>query len=118
MGSHRNLIAWREAMKLVEMVYRHSARFPKEELYTMVTQLRKAAISVPSNLAEGAARNSPKELLQFVGIASGSLAEVETQLELAVRLGYLDETTECTHQVSYVGRLLVGLRNSLRRKGS
>ena len=103
-------------MKLVEMIYRHSARFPKEEMFALVTQVRKAAISVPSNIAEGAARNSSRELLQFVGIASGSLAEVETQLELAVRLGYLDAATECTHQVSYVGRLLVGLRNSIRRK--
>jgi len=82
-NDHRKLVAWQEAMKLVEMVYRETACFPKEEIYGLVSQIRRAAVSVPSNIAEGAGRNYSKELLQFIGIASGSLAELETQLELA-----------------------------------
>jgi len=115
-NDHRKLVAWQEAMKLVEMVYKETARFPKEEIFGLVSQVRRAAVSVPSNIAEGAGRNSSKELLQFLGVASGSLAELETQLELAVRLGYVGAEAESLGQVSRVGRLLVGLRRSLRSK--
>jgi four helix bundle protein len=115
-ASHRSLTAWQEAMKMAAMIYRYSARFPKEEMFGLIFQIRKAAVSVPSNIAEGAARNSTKELLQFIGVASGSLAEVETQIELASILGYMGHDTECARQISRVGKLLVGLRNSLRHK--
>src|SRR5688572_32323174 len=87
--THRDLAAWQEAMKLVEIVYRDTTSFPKEETYCLTMQIKKSAISIPSNIAEGAARNTSGELLQFLGIACGSLAELETQLELSVRLGYL-----------------------------
>lgn len=112
---HRNLVAWQEAMQLVEMRYRESARFPRSEMLALTSQIRRAAVSVPSNIAEGAARNSSRELLQFVGIASGSLAEVETQLEVAVRLGYIRAAAESLKQSSKVGKLIVGLRRSLRK---
>ena len=82
LATHRDLAAWQEAMRLVETVYRESADFPKQETFGLTSQIRRAAISIPSNLAEGAARNSPREWLQFLGIACGSLAELETQLEL------------------------------------
>ena len=114
--SHKDLIAWQEAMRLVEMIYRRTAGFPKEEVYGLAAQMRRSAVSVPSNIAEGAARNSAKELLQYLGVASGSLAELETQLDLTARLGLGNADTECVRQVSRVGKLLVGLRNSVRNR--
>ena len=98
------------------MVYRGTATFPKEETYGLTVQMRRSAVSVPSNIAEGAARNSTKELVQYLGVASGSLAELETQLELSTRLGLGSTDPECAKQVSRVGKLLVGLRNSLRSR--
>ena len=114
--THRDLHAWREAMTLVEIVYRATANFPQSELYGLVNQMRRCAISVPSNIAEGAARNSTREWVQFLGISCGSLSELETQLELAKRLGYLDEGTDAIRQMNRVGRTVRALRNSLREK--
>lgn len=114
--SHRDLIAWQEALRLVEIVYRDTARFPKEESFGLKSQIRRAAVSVPSNIAEGSARVTTGELVQFLGIARGSLAELETQLELAVRLGFLSETTDATNQVNRVGKLVSALLKSLQRR--
>jgi four helix bundle protein len=114
--SHRDLIAWQEAMRLVEFVYRETSGFPHEETFGLKTQLRRSAVSVPSNLAEGSARNTTGELVQFLGIARGSLAELETQLELAVRLGFLREPTDAGSQVVRVGQLLSALLKSLQRR--
>ena len=113
--AHHKLHVWQEAMSLVEMVHALTATFSRDETYRLGMQMRRAALSVPSNLAEGAGRNGPKELLQFVGFASGSLAELETQLELAVRLKYVKPDADAVGQVSRVGKLLVGLRNALRK---
>ena len=114
--THRDLHAWQEAMALVEIVYRATASFPKEELFGLVNQIRRCAISVPSNIAEGAARNSTREWVQFLGISCGSLSELETQLELATRLGYLDANTDAMRQTNRVGRIVRALRSSLRAK--
>ena len=114
--THRDLHAWREAMALVEIVYRATAGFPKAEFFGLVNQIRRCAISVPSNIAEGAARNSPREWVQFLGISCGSLSELETQLELATRLGYLDADTDAIRQMNRVGRIVRASRNSLRAK--
>jgi four helix bundle protein len=111
---HSDLVAWQEAMTLVERVYRDTDTFPQKEVFSLTAQIRRAAISVPSNLAEGAARNSRKEFLQFVGFSCGSLAELETQLQLAVRLGYLHSEAQCLGQLAQVGKLVRGLRRSLR----
>ena len=78
-------------MELVEEVYRLTATFPKEEQYGLVSQMRRAAISVPSNLAEGAARDGQKEFAHFLSIARGSISELDTQYQIAIRLGYLTE---------------------------
>jgi four helix bundle protein len=110
--THRDLRAWQEAMNLVVAVYQQTAAFPKEELYGLATQLRRAAASVPSNIAEGAARNSSRELFQYLGVATGSVAELETQLELAIRLKYLPADSEALVQVRRVGRLVNALRKS------
>ena len=115
MSSHRDLMAWREAMSLVEAVYRDTERFPREEVFGLRAQIRRAAVSVPSNIAEGSGRNSSRELRHFVGIASGSLAELATQLELAVRLGFLDACATAMSQADHVGKLVNALRRSLTR---
>jgi four helix bundle protein len=90
-SSYKDLIVWQKAMDLVMLVYELTKGFPKEETYGLMNQLRRAAVSVPSNIAEGHERRSTAEFRNFLSIARGSLAEVETQLLLAQRLGYLKE---------------------------
>ena len=114
--THRDLHAWREAMDLVVMVYRATTCFPREERFGLTDQLRRCAVSIPSNIAEGAARNSTREWVQFLGISCGSLSELETQLELAQRLGYLQPQADTMPQMNRVGRIVRALRNSLRTK--
>jgi len=109
---HKELDAWKHAMLLAEQVYRLSDGFPKHELYGLTSQMRRSAVSVPSNLSEGAARNGNKEFGNFLGIALGSLAELETQVILASRLGYAD-VSELLIQVNRVRGLLIGLRKHL-----
>ena len=112
MQGHRDLIVWQKAMALVTDIYRACRDFPKDELYGLTSQLRRAAVSVPSNLAEGHGRNSRKEFRQFIGQARGSLTELETQIEIARNLGYLSQPSaaELLLRVSEVGRMLNGLR--------
>ena len=88
-SSVRDLEVWQRGIELVEAIYPVSGRFPKTEVYGLTSQMRRAAISVPSNIAEGHARASTKEYLRYISIAQGSLAEIDTQLELAGRLGYV-----------------------------
>jgi len=111
---HKDLDAWKQAMRLVEEVYRVSSRFPKQETYGLTSQVRRAAVSVPSNLSEGAARNGNKEFINFLGISLGSLAEVETQLIIASRLGYADVSVLLS-LVSRVRALMIALRKYLKR---
>ena len=101
-------------MTLVEAVYRDTECFPSKEMFGLTAQIRRSAVSVPSNLAEGSARNSRKELIHFTGISCGSLAELQTQLQIAVRLGYLSAEAGSLGQATRVGKLMTGLRNSLR----
>ena len=112
--SHCDLIAWQAAMALVEAVYRDTEDFPRREVFGLTAQIRRSAISIPSNLAEGAARNSRKELIHFVGICCGSSAELQTQLQIAVRLGYLSAEAGCIGETARVARLVTNLRKSLR----
>src|SRR5436305_818343 len=113
--SYRDLIVWQKAMDLVVEVYRSTGSFPREETYGLTSQVRRAAVSIPSNIAEGQCRHTTKEFLNFLSIAQGSLAEVETQLQIAHRLGYLDTdgTNTLLQRAAEVGRLINGLRNSL-----
>ncbi len=87
--SYKNLIAWQKAMQFVAVIYRETRQFPKEERYGLTNQLRRAAVSVPSNIAEGQARFSQKEFKHFLSQARGSLVEIETQLLISQSLGYL-----------------------------
>ena len=115
---YRELIVWQKAMDLVEEVYRATASFPKEEMYGLTGQIRRAAVSVPSNVAEGQARSTTADFLHFLSIARGSLKEVETQVIIARRLGYVDEQkeSELTSLTDEVSRLISGLASSLKRK--
>ena len=116
--SYRELVAWQKAMDLVEAVYRSTACFPKEEIYGLTSQVRRSAVSIPSNVAEGQGRASTRDFLNFLSIAAGSLCEMETQLLLAQRLHYLPSTAvaDLLDHSAEVGRLLHGLRRALMRK--
>jgi len=114
--SHRSLNAWKQAMELVVDVYALSALLPQNEQYGLVSQLRRAAVSVPANIAEGAARNGSKEFLHFLSIASGSLSELDTLIDLARQLRYIENTEELNAKVDDVSGLVMGLAASIRRK--
>jgi len=103
--SFRDLEVWRLGLDLAQDVYRCTAFFPKSEAFGLTAQMRGAAVSIPSNIAEGQARNSTKEFLRFLSIALGSLAELETQLELANRLGFSShQIPELMAQVNLLGK--------------
>lgn len=113
--NYRDLIVWQKSMDFVEAIYGVTRTFPRDELYGIVSQMRRAAVSLPSNIAEGQGRRGPKEFDRYLIVAYGSLRELETQLLLSVRLGYLSESTadELLAQAAEIGRLLNGLRRSL-----
>jgi four helix bundle protein len=116
-GGYRDLIAWQKGMDLVEGVYRLSAAFPREERFGLTEQVRRAAVSVPSNIAEGYAHASRAEYVHFLDIARGSANEVETQLLIAGRLGYVDDRrlVAAMDLVREEQRILQGLVDSVRR---
>ncbi|MBM3358540.1 MAG: four helix bundle protein [Betaproteobacteria bacterium] len=111
---HYKLDAWKEAMALVSAVYRATQGFPREEIYGLSSQLRRSAVSIPSNIAEGAARQGPKEFGQFLSVAMGSTGELETQLLIAVDLGYLPENAPAFDLVERVSKLVYGLQRRIR----
>ena len=116
--TYRDLIAWQRAMVLVTQIYRATEAFPRREIYGLTNQLRRAAVSVPSNIAEGKGRRSKKEYLQFLFKARGSLFEVETQLEISSNLGYIaaDEYLAIKEQSGSVARVLGGLITAVERQ--
>lgn len=113
---YRDLVAWQRAVDLVELIYRTTANWPREEIYGLTNQIRRAAVSVPANIAEGQGRNSRKEFAHHLAIANGSLCEVETHLIIAKRLSYIDAPTheELTGLTTNVARPLHGLIQSLQ----
>lgn len=113
--THKDLDIWKLGIDLVEKVYNLTGRFPKDEVFGLTSQMRKAAVSVPSNIAEGAARNSKREFLQFLYISLGSLSEIETQLIIAQRLGYL-KTTELFESVEALRRKLLNFIKYMKGK--
>ncbi len=119
MAQHfKDLIAWQKAMDLVTDIYRVTDSFPKREVFSLTDQIRRAAVSIPSNIAEGQAHYSHREFLHFLRHSAGSLAEVETQLLIAERIGYIDQasTASLIKKAHEVGRILNGLMSSLREK--
>jgi four helix bundle protein len=118
--NYTDLIAWQKAMDLVVMVYRETTVFPKEERYGLTNQLRRAAVSIPSNIAEGQGRQTTRDFQRFLTMAYGSLREVETQVSIAERLEYIERAKSAgIHaQCAEVGRLVNGLSNSLVRRSN
>ena len=115
--SYRDLETWQKAMDLVEEIYKATRSFPKEEIYGLTGQMRRAAVSIPSNIAEGQGRGSTAEFLRFLSIAHGSLCELGTQILIAQRLSYLDQPAyeQLEDLTARVGRLIHGLANSLKK---
>lgn len=118
MRNYRNLKAFKFADELALMIYQVTRQFPKEELFGLTSQLRRAAVSIASNIVEGSARNSESDFLHFLDIAYGSACEVEYQISLAYRLGYLQEESYKTlqHKSTETAKVINGLINSLRKK--
>ncbi|CAM4154329.1 four helix bundle protein [Gillisia hiemivivida] len=115
--NHKDLDVWKKGMDLVEEVYKLTANFPSNEMYGLSNQLRRAAVSIPSNIAEGSSRKGDKELLYFINVAIGSIAEIETQMLIAARLKYVDEHNEIFDKITEVRKLLLGFRNYINKKG-
>ena len=113
---HHDLLAWQQGIALVKAIYSCTASFPREEAFGLTSQMRRAAVSVPANLAEGAARNSTREFAHFFGIARGSLSELETYLVIARELGYLKDTDELDQMLDKVFKPLSGLLNAQKRR--
>ena len=116
--SYRDLEVWQKAMDLVTGIYSTTNSFPDTEKFGLTNQLRRAAVSIPSNIAEGQGRGSKKEFNQFLNIAYGSLQEVETQIEIATRLNFIhnEQSTPLLDQCRTIARMLNGLKRSLREQ--
>lgn len=116
--SYQELVVWQKAMDLVEAIYQATKDFPKEEMFGLTSQIRRAAVSIPSNIAEGQGRNSTKEFRHHLAIAYGSLQEVETQILIAARLGYLTKPDQemLIQLTEEIGRLINGLSNALLQR--
>jgi four helix bundle protein len=118
MRAHHNLDVWRKAVDFVVLIYEKTESFPKEEKFGLTSQVRRAAVSIPANIAEGAARKSDKEFLQFLYVSQGSASEVETEILIAYRLGFLSESDYklLNESLDNIGRMITGLSNHLKRK--
>ena len=118
MGTHKDLEVWQKSLDLVDMIY--DIAFPKEETYGLSSQMRRSAVSIPSNIAEGCGRNNTKELIHFLGIARGSLAEVETQTVIACRRKYISENQSqmLATLIESIGKMLFRLQESLKSKNA
>lgn len=113
--NHKDLEVWKKSMDLVSNIYKITESFPNKELYGLTNQIRRAAVSIPSNIAEGAARNSKKEFIQFLYIALGSLSELETQIIIASRLEYLNNLDNSLEDLKFVQKLINGLIYYLKK---
>jgi len=112
--SYEDLQVWQQAMKLAELVYAFVRQFPVEERFSLSDQLRRAAVSVPSNIAEGFGRETKADFLHFLAMARGSLYELQTQVELADRLGMSSDKTVVSETADSLGRMINSFMNSLR----
>ena len=115
--NYENLEIWKEAIRLAALIYKETKNFPREELYSLTSQLRRAVISISANIAEGAGRSSKTEFFRFVNIALGSLNEVESLLYVSLNLGYLNQERFklIKNRVEKLGKLLGGFKNYLRK---
>lgn len=113
--SHKDLKVWQESMDLVTEIYRISDFFPENEKFGLTSQIRRCAISIPSNIAEGCARKGNRELLQFLYVSLGSLAELETQYEIAQNLKYIKESEEIRNKIIFIRIMLSNLIKSIKK---
>ncbi len=118
MKTHKDLELWKNGISFVKEIYQATKGFPKEELYGLTSQIRRAAVSVPANLSEGAARNQTREFVRFLRISQGSLSEVETLLIISVSLGYLDsnQMKHFSERIKVLTNQIIGLIHSLTSK--
>ena len=116
MNSHSDLRVWQESMNLVEDIYRLTLLFPKDELFGLTSQIRRSVVSIPSNIAEGAGRRGEKEWTRFLYIALGSLSELDTQYQIAVRLKYIDSQIEVENKVKFIRIMLTKLTDRLNEQ--
>jgi len=114
--NHKELDVWKKSMDLVELIYDLTSQFPLEERFGLVSQMRRSAVSIPSNIAEGAARKGDKELIQFLMIAIGSLSELETQYLITIRLKFVEKNEELEEMMLESKKLLLGFRNYIAKK--
>ena len=119
MKTHRDLDLYKRSVEFVARIYKITMEFPKEEIYGIVSQMRRAAISIPSNVSEGAARQSGKEFIHFLYIALGSLSELDTQIEIAHLLTFLDKdsTKDLQNELLAIKQMLLGLIKSIKNRG-
>ena len=118
METHKDLRVWQQSIEMVTSIYLMTKAFPKDELFGLVSQMRRAAVSVPSNSAEGYARGTDREKLHFLRISSGSMSEIETQLLLSLNLGYISQESynELSETVTSVWKQLNALISSVKKK--
>lgn len=118
MRSHEKLDVWKKSMDFVVKVYKMTEGFPSDERFGLTSQIRRASVSIPANIAEGAARESDKEFIRFLSIAQGSASEVETELLIANRLGFPSDENHVSARCALdeIGRMAMGLSNHLKRK--
>lgn len=115
---HKDLEVWKKSIALVKKIYEISSKFPKEEKYSLTDQIRRCAVSIPSNIAEGSARNSDKELIQFLYISLGSLAELETQLIISQEIGFISGFKGIDDELLSIKKMLLGLIKHIRGKSN
>ena len=116
--THRDLDVWKKSIDLVTLIYKYTAEYPKDEVYGLTSQIRRCAVSIPSNIAEGSARTTKKDFSHFLAIALGSVAELETQLIISRNLNYLSEAVldELISELISIRRMTVGLRKSINKE--
>jgi four helix bundle protein len=111
---HHKLEVWKRSIEFVTTIYKLTESFPKSEVYGLVQQMRKSAVSIPSNIAEGAGRNSKNEFKQFLSIAQGSTAELETQILIARNLGFIKDPELLLTELDELSKMLIGLARALK----
>ena len=115
MTGYEKLNVWQESMNLVTKIYKIIKKLPKEEMYSLSDQIRRSAVSIPSNIAEGSSRNSKKEFIQFLYISLGSLCELETQLKICINIGYLQNLEDIFLQTEKIKKMINALISSLKK---
>ncbi len=115
---HKDLEAWKKSIELVKDVYNITSEFPDSELYGLVSQMRRCAISIPSNLAEGSAKFSDNETVRFIDISLGSLAELETQVIIAKELNFTNDNSQILEKIKQLNAMYIGLRKYLKSKSN